>query len=157
MKCIFRVSSFNVCLCFEVYFLRCNSEMHFLRNQFSCEPMFRNVFFDGGILNCIFWVSNINVHLCMEVYFFERAILKCIFWGSNSFRIYGCWLMWLVADLLDSFILSKRFKLRTELEKNINIFLLKFTRYRLGWEAPGDQWRGTVPCKSHRCCRVRGR
>ena len=38
---------------------------------------------------------------------FEGAILKCIFWGSNLFRIYGCQLVWL--------------------EKNVNIFLSKFS------------------------------
>ena len=40
-------------------------------------------------------------------------------------------MLWLLnsvaADLLYSFILSKRFKLRTELEKNINIFYQKFS------------------------------
>ena len=86
LKCIFWVSNFNVCPCFEMYFLR---------------EQFWDVFFEGAIL--MLWSI-----------FFEGAILKCIFWGSNLFRIYGCWLVWLVADLLDSFILSKRFKLRTE-------------------------------------------
>ena len=33
----------------------------------------------------------------------------------------------MVADLLDSLILSKRFKLRTEPEENVNIFLSKFS------------------------------
>ena len=23
-------------------------------------------------------------------------ILKCIFWGNNYFRVYGCWLVWLL-------------------------------------------------------------
>ena len=108
--------------------------------------MLWNVFFEGAILICIFWVSNFNVRICFEMYFlreqfwdvffegailmlwsifFEGAILKCIFWGSNLFRIYGCWLVWLVADLLDSFILSKRFKLRTELEKKYKFFFIK--------------------------------
>ena len=25
-----------------------------------------------------------------------------------------------------------------------------------GWEALGDQWHGMVPCKSRKCCTVRG-
>ena len=54
--------------------------------------------------------------------FFEGAVM---FW--NLFFEGAIYLKFMAADLLDSFILSKRFKLRTELEKNVNMFLLKFS------------------------------
>ena len=47
-----------------------------------------------------------------------------MFW--NVFFEGAIYLKFMAADLLDSFILSKRFKLRTELEKNINIFYQSF-------------------------------
>ena len=48
-----------------------------------------------------------------------------MFW--NVFFEGAIYLKFMAADLLDSFILSKRFKLRTELEKNVNMFLSKFS------------------------------
>ena len=68
------------------------------------------------VLKCIFWGSNFEEHLrfgmhflweqfwkaLLKYIFFEGAIskstyvLKCIFWGSNLYRIYGCWLVWLL-------------------------------------------------------------
>ena len=32
--------------------------------------------------------------------YFYTYVLKCIFWGSNYFRVYGCWLAWLLLYVL---------------------------------------------------------
>ena len=52
-------------------------EMHFLREQFWCAPVFWNAFFEGTILKSTY-------------------VLKYILWGRNYFGVYGCWLVWLL-------------------------------------------------------------
>ena len=61
-------------------------------------------------------------------------ILKCIFWGNNYFRVYGCWLVWLllyvfmVADWLVWLLicLTVLFS-KTEPEKTNYFFIKVFT------------------------------
>ena len=91
LKCIFWGSNFEEHLRFG---------MHFLWEQFWCALTFWNAFFERAILKSTFVLKYI---------FFEGAIskstyvLKCIFWGSNLYRIYGCWLVWL---LLYTFVVA---------------------------------------------------
>ena len=55
-------------------------EMYFLREQFWKTLMFSNVFFEGAISK--------NTYVLETTY-----VLK---WMNNLFKIYGCWLVWLL-------------------------------------------------------------
>ena len=71
------------------------------------------------VLKCIFWGSNFEEHV-----FFEGAtyLLKC---NNNLFKIYGCWLVWLLlyifmaADLIKVFTTSKTFAILTCINTNL--------------------------------------
>ena len=82
---------------FQFSWLQLCFEMHFLREQFKYALMSWNVFFGGAILK--------NTYVLKTTY-----VLK---WMNNLFKIYGCWLVWLLlyifmaADLIKVFTISK--------------------------------------------------
>ena len=62
---------------------------------------------------------------------FYTYVLKCIFWGSNYFRVYGCWLVWLllyvfmVAEWLVWLLIFLTVLFYQELKQKNNVFLIK--------------------------------
>ena len=70
-------------------------EMHFLREQFKCALMFWNVFFEGAIWRTLMFWNVFFEGAVLKNIFFEGAtyVLKCM---NNLFKIYGCWLVWLL-------------------------------------------------------------
>ena len=95
-------------------------KIYFLREQFWRTSMFWNLYFEGAILRNTYVLKSMN----------------------NLFKIYGCWLVWLLlyifmaADLIKVFTTSKTFAILTCI--NTNLRCIKIVDYcesnkQMGW------------------------